>query len=239
MNRLGATALTLASLFEKSTQLFDRSAVLGALNASSLVDETVPLDDRNALALSLLRHGLSLEAAAMRQRVQRLVAGSTAALAVEPAGRAPLPAELVARRADGPADSKPVSLVRRQQPVADAALLQNVSCMRPTNGGKRYDRELLEQQIVSGRRCSKGACHDHCALALMDSVLSDAECLRLVQHFEHVWEKESRRAKRKEPAQGKRMIDLARSVGAVASGDVALADHLFFVRIVERVRVVT
>ena len=95
--------------------------------------------------------------------------------------------------------------------------------------GRRYDKALLQTPLESGRRCDKGACHDRCALAIADGLLTDSEAQRLILHFQHVWRKSQKRSG--EASKGKPMIDLSRSVIHSST-----AEHLFFLRIVERLR---
>lgn len=224
-NDCGATPLSIDAVFAEATRMFTHDElVASATSSSDEIHSLVPAGDTQALALALLRHGLAQEAAAMRQRVSTLMDGTATRLNLTRTRADSLPSEI------GENVGAQVDLVPAHQATRDGTFLRNMSCMRPVarTEQRRYNQDLLHQELENGRRCSKGDCHQRCALTVMDGLVSDAEAFRLIGHFLRVWKKTQRNY---QEVKGKPMIDLARSVA-----NSELSDHLFFVRLVERVR---
>ncbi len=223
-----APLLSIEEVFAKATRLFsgsqDGALISAAVSGGGTLRTTLPTTDRQALALALLQFGLAEEAKAMRRRAQVLVEGTAAQLDLT---------RTTADRFSPETDSSAaheIDLVPAQQTMRDGTFVRNLTCLRPAagHGERQYNQDLLRQQLQPGRRCVKGECHERCAIGMMDGLVTDAEAFRLIGHFLQVLRKTQQDAKE---VKGKPMIDLARSV---ANGD--LSDHLFFVRLVERLR---
>ena len=218
-----ATPLSIDEVFAKATRLFSDDGLLPSA-ANDDIRSAWSVDDRESLALALLQHGLAREASAMHQRAKALIDGTATRLGLTRTAPDSFSSEL------GGSSALEIDLVPAHQATRDGTFLRNMSCWRPAAGTeqRKYNQDLLRQQLESGRRCTKGDCHAQCALGMMDGLVTDAEALRLIGHFRQVLRKTQRDAKE---VKGKPMIDLARSV---ANSD--LSEHLFFVRLVERVR---
>ena len=221
-----ATPLSIDEVFSEAARLFsDEGVVAPTASGGGPIDSALSVDDRQSLALTLLQHGLAQEASAMRVRAKALIDGTgTTRLKLTRTTTDSLSSDI------GDSSDHEIDLLPAYQSTRDGMFLRNISCLRPVAGieQRQYNQDLLRQQLESGRRCSKGDCHERCALGVMDGLVTDVEAFRLIRHFRQVLRKTQRDAKE---VKGKPMIDLARSV---ANSD--LSEHLFFVRLVERVR---
>eukprot|EP01047_Picozoa_sp_COSAG01_P016544 COSAG01_NODE_851_length_13121_cov_49.974044_14_plen_444_part_00 len=201
----GAAALTIDDVFSNGVQM---------LTSQRTSDPIVPLEELNNMGLALFRHGLALESAQMHERARSLGV---------------VPVHTVDAKLDR------MLIVPSKQPEATkmGSLIRNMTCAKPKrsrNPKKRCVRGNCEAgtKLRPGRRCLDGDCHDRCAFALMNGLVSDSEAARLISHFELVV--------RRTPSD---LIGSSEKVTTNLERSAMLgkkAEHLFFVRIIERLR---
>ena len=104
-------------------------------------------------------------------------------------------------------------------------LLRNMTCTRPADqeGSRHFDAQLLQLPIEQGRRCANGNCHESCALAVADDIISDAEAARIIRHVELVWGNRSQVDIDRHKKNGKQKTELTRSL---KYGE--MSEHMFF-----------
>eukprot|EP00937_MAST-01D_sp_MAST-1D-sp2_P008286 g8286.t1 len=112
----------------------------------------------------------------------------------------------------------------------------------PPPSPRQFDAALMAQALEPGRVCTRGACSPACSVSVADGVLSAAEAARLSRHARAV----ARRFANATDDDAKTLVDLSRSAkheyesvsgsGSISGLASPRAEHLFFMRVLERVR---
>lgn len=116
-------------------------------------------------------------------------------------------------------------------------LQEHVPCRRPANSSqlkRRFDGELLDLELTSGRVCHNGVCpEDACGLTVLDGVIPKQEIEDLLEHAKSIEEKLREHPDVNAQSKRKQKIDIDLHLSAQRGQP---AGHILFVYVLEKLR---